>query len=79
MELIIAIIGAIASVIAAYFAVRNDKAFIKKCIRQKKQKIRDIELQKELKYHHKFVSHVTPEDEKINKLKQEIADLEDRL
>lgn len=79
MELIIAIIGAIASVIAAYFAVRNDKAFIKKCIRKKKKRIHDIEFQKELKYRNKFVSTVTPEDEKINKLKQEIADLEDRL
>lgn len=79
MELLIAIIGAIASVIAAYFAVRNDKAYIKKCIRKKTQKINDIEFQKGLKYRNKFVSVVTPEDEKINKLKQEIADLEDRL
>lgn len=79
MELIIAIIGTIASVIAAYFVVRNDKAFIKRRIRKKEQKIDKIKFQKELKYHNKFLTHVTTEDEKISKLKQEIADLEDRL
>lgn len=79
MELIIAIISAIASVIAASFAVRNDKAFIKRRIRKKKQKIDKIKFQKELKYHNKYVSNITTEDEKIGKLKQEIADLEDRL
>lgn len=35
MELMIGIIAALASVIAAIYAVRNDKAHIRKCIRKK--------------------------------------------
>lgn len=80
MELIVGIIAMIASVVAAIYAVRNDKAHIKKCIRNKKQKISQLEFQKEVKYRGKLiVGAITPEDEKIEKLKQEISDLEDRL
>lgn len=80
MELIVGIIAAIASVVAAYFAVRNDKAHIRKCIRKKEQKIGELENQKFRKYHNKImIGVVTPEDDKIEKLRQEISNLEDRL
>lgn len=80
MELIVGIIAAIASVIAAIYAVRNDKAHIRKNIRKKQDKIQELEMQKIRKYNNKFiVGSVTPEDENIKKLEQEISDLEDRL
>ncbi len=79
MEWIITIIGTIAAVVAAVYAVRNDKAHIRKSIRKKQHKINDLEFQKDIKYHNKFYTGVSPEQEKINKLKQEIKDLEDRL
>lgn len=80
MELIVGVIAMIASVVAAFYAVRNDKAHIKKRIRNKKHKISDLRFQKEIKYRDKIIlGAVTPEDEKIAKLKQEISDLEDRL
>lgn len=80
MELIITIISAFAAVVAAVYAVRNDKAHIRKCIRKKEKKINKLESQMFIKYHNKFGGgSVSPEQEQINKLKQEIRDLEDRL
>ena len=79
MELIIAIIGAFAAVVAAVYAVRNDKAHIRKCIRKKESEINKLESQIFTKYHNKFYTGISPEQEKIDKLKQEIRDLEDRL
>ena len=79
MELIITIISAFAAVVAAVYAVRNDKAHIRKCIRKKESKINKLESQIFTKYHNKFYTGVSPEQEKIDKLKQEIEDLEDRL
>lgn len=80
MEWIITIIGTIAAVVAAIYAVRNDKGRIRKSIRKKQHKINDLEFQKDIKYRNKFgAGSVSPEQEKINKLKQEIEDLEDRL
>ena len=80
MEWIITIIGTIAAVVAAIYAVRNDKGRIRKSIRKKQHKINDLEFQKDIKYHNKFgAGSVSPEQDKINKLKQEIEDLEDRL
>lgn len=80
MELMVGVIAMVASVVAAYYAVRNDKAHIKKCIRKKELKISQLRLQKETKYRDKVIwGTITPEDEKIAKLKQEISDLEDRL
>lgn len=79
MELIITIISAIAAVVAAVYAVRNDKGRIRKSIRKKQDKIQDLESQIFTKYHNKFYTGISPEQEKIDKLKQEIEDLEDRL
>lgn len=80
MELIVGIIAAIASVIAAIYTVRNDKAHIRKSIRKKERKIDRLKFHKEMKYRNKFLCGVMiPEDEKIEKLKREIEDLEDRL
>ena len=80
MELIITIISAIAAVVAAVYVVRNDKAHIKKRIRQKRDKISQLETQIHIKYRNSFwEGSVSPEQEKINKLNQEIRDLEDRL
>lgn len=80
MELIITIISAIAAVVAAVYVVRNDKAHIKKRIRQKRDKISQLETQIHIKYRNSFWGgSVSPEQEKINKLNQEIRDLEDRL
>ena len=80
MELIITIISAIAAVVAAVYVVRNDKAHIKKRIRQKRDKISQLETQIFIKYRNGFWGgSVSPEQEKINKLNQEIRDLEDRL
>ncbi len=80
MELIVGIIAAIASVIAAIYAVRNDKAHIRKNIRKKQDKIQELEMQKIRKYNNRLIKGtITPEDEKISKIKQEISDLEDRL
>ena len=79
MEWIITIIGTIAAVVAAVYAVRNDKGRIRKSIRKKRDKIQDLESLIFTKYHNKFYTGVSPEQEKINKLKQEIKDLEDRL
>lgn len=80
MELIITIISAVAAVVAAVYAVRNDKAHIRKCIRQKQEKISKLETQKFIKYHDEFgEGNVSPEQDKIDKLNQEIKDLEDRL
>ena len=80
MERILTIIGTIAAVVAAVYAVRNDKAHIRKCIRKKQDKIHDLEFQKDIKYRNKFgAGSVSPEQDKIDKLKQEIKDLEDRL
>ena len=80
MEWIITIIGTIAAVVAAIYAVRNDKGGIRKSIRKKQEKINDLEFQKDIKYRNKFgAGSVSPEQDKINKLKQEIKDLEDRL
>lgn len=80
MELIITIISAVAAVVAAVYAVRNDKAHIRKCIRQKQEKINKLETQKFIRYHDKFgEGNVSPEQDKIDKLNQEIKDLEDRL
>ena len=80
MEWIITIIGTIAAVVAAIYAVRNDKGCIRKSIRKKQEKINDLEFQKDIKYRKKFgAGSVYPEQDKINKLKQEIKDLEDRL
>lgn len=80
MELIITIISAIAAVVAAVYAVRNDKAHIKKRIRQKRDKISQLETQIFIKYRNSLGGgSVSPEQEKINKLNQEIRDLEDRL
>jgi len=80
MELIITIISAIAAVVAAVYAVRNDKAHIKKRIRQKRDKISQLETQIFIKYRNTFCGgRVSPEQEKIDKLNQEIRDLEDRL
>ncbi|MCR5395787.1 MAG: hypothetical protein K6E86_10355 [Bacteroidales bacterium] len=80
MELIITIISAVAAVVAAVYAVRNDKAHIRKCIRQKQEKINKLETQKFIRYHDKFgAGSVSPEQDKIDKLNQEIKDLEDRL
>ena len=77
---IIGVIGTIAAVVAAVYAVRNDKAHIRKRIRKKESKINDLESQIFTKYHNKFGGgSVSPEQEQINKLKQEIRDLEDRL
>lgn len=80
MELIVGIIAAIASVIAAIYAVRNDKAHIRKNIRKKQDKIQELEMQKIRKYNNRLIKGtITPEDEKISKIKQDISDLEDRL
>lgn len=80
MELIVGIIAAIASVIAAIYAVRNDKAHIRKNIRNRERKIQKLQDEIFRKYHDKFMyGAVTPEDEKIRKLEQEISDLKDRL
>lgn len=79
MNLIITIIGTFAAVVAAIYAVRNDKAHIRKCIRKKESKINKLESQIFTKYHNKFYTGISPEQEKIDKLKQEIEDLEDRL
>ena len=79
MELIITIISAFAAVVAAVYAVRNDKAHIRKCIRKKESEINKLESQIFTKYHNKFYTGISPEQEKIDKLKQEIEDLEDRL
>lgn len=77
---IIGVIGTIAAVVAAVYAVRNDKAHIRKCIRQKQEKISKLETQKFIKYRNKFgAGSVSPEQDKIDKLNQEIKDLEDRL
>ena len=80
VELIIGIIGAIAAVVAAVYAIRNDKAHIKSRIRKKEQKIRD--LQKEEVRQHGFNiprGAITPQQEKIERIRKEIANLEDRL
>ena len=80
MELIITIIGTFAAVIAAVYAVRNDKAHIRNRIRRKKEKINKLKTQIFIKDHNKFGGgSVSPEQEKIDKLNQEIKDLEDRL
>lgn len=80
MNLIITIISAVAAVIAAVYAVRNDKAHIRKCIRKKEEKINKLESHKFIKYHNKIGGgSVSPEQDKIDKLNQEIKDLEDRL
>lgn len=80
MEKVLTTIGIIASVIAAIYAVRNDKAHIKSCIRKKKQKISDLQNQEVRKYGLNISrGAVTPEREKIEKIKKEIAKLEDRL
>ncbi|MBR6196631.1 MAG: hypothetical protein IKQ72_03420 [Bacteroidaceae bacterium] len=80
MELIITIISAVAAVVAAVYAVRNDKAHIRKSIRKKQDKIHDLEFQKDIKYHNTYLGgSIPPEQDKIDKLKQEIKDLEDRL
>lgn len=80
VENIIGVIGTIAAVVAAVYAVRNDKAHIRKRIRKKLEKINRLESQKSIKYRNKFgAGSVSPEQDKINKLKQEIKDLEDRL
>lgn len=80
MELIISIIGAFAAVIAAIYAVRNDKAHIRCRIRKKEQKIRDLQNQESRKYGLNIPRNaMTPEREKIEKIKKEIAALEDRL
>ena len=76
---IIGVIGTIAAVVAAVYAVRNDKGRIRKSIRKKESKINKLESQIFTKYHNKFYTGISPEQEKINKLKQEIEDLEDRL
>ena len=76
---IIGVIGTIAAVVAAVYAVRNDKAHIRKRIRKKQDKIQHLEHQIYIKYHNKFCTGISPEQEKIDKLKQEIEDLEDRL
>lgn len=77
---IIGVIGTIAAVVAAVYAVRNDKAHIRNCIRKKREKINRLESQKFIKYRNKFgADRVSPEQRKIDKLKQEIRDLEDRL
>lgn len=80
MELLVGIIAAFASVVAAYYAVRNDKSHIRKCIRKKKQKIKELELQKENRYYKNPIFKLdAPENKKIEKLRREISDLEDRL
>lgn len=80
MELIVGIIAAIASVVAAIYSIRNDKAHIRKNIRKKQNEIQKLETQKFRKYYNRFmIGTITPEDENISKLKQEISDLEDRL
>lgn len=80
MELIITIISVFAAVVAAVYAVRNDKAHIRKRIRQKQWKINKLESQKFIKYHNIIGGgSVSPEQDKIDKLNQEIKDLEDRL
>lgn len=80
MELIITIISALAAIVAAVYAVRNDKAHIKTCIRRKKDKIQRLETQIFIKYRNRYDGgRVSPEQEKIDKLNQEIRDLEDRL
>lgn len=80
MELVITIIGAIASLIAAIYAVRNDKAHIKSRIRKKEQKIRDLQTDEVRKYGLQIpTGAITPQQKKIRKIQQEIADLEDRL
>lgn len=77
---VVNIIAMFASIIAAVYAVRNDKGHIRKCIRKKEREINDLLSQKERKYNNTFLGGtITPEDEKILKLKQQIADLEDRL
>ncbi|MBQ8058893.1 MAG: hypothetical protein IJ199_03610 [Prevotella sp.] len=80
VENIIGVIGTIAAVVAAVYAVRNDKAHIRKCIRKKHEKIHRLEQIKDIKYRNKFgAGNVSPEQDKIDKLNQEIKDLEDRL
>ena len=79
MELILTIISAFAAVVAAAYAVRNDKGRIRKSIRKKQDKIQKLENQIFIKYRDSFGAGITPEQEKIMKLKQEIRDLEDRL
>ena len=76
---IIGVIGTIAAVVAAIYAVRNDKGRIRKSIRKKQDKIQKLENQIFIKYRDSFGAGITPEQEKIYKLKQEIRDLEDRL
>ena len=45
MERILTIISAIAAVVAAIYAVRNDKAHIRKSIRKKESEINKLESQ----------------------------------
>lgn len=80
MELIVTIIGAVAAIIAAIYAVRNDKGHIRKSIRKKQKKISDLHNQECRKYGlNRHQNIITPEQLRIKKLNKEIADLEDRL
>lgn len=80
MDTIIGIIAAIASVIAAYFTVRNDKSRIRRTIRKKQQKINELESEIFRKYRNRNGGgYGMPEQNKIDQLKQQISELEDRL
>lgn len=80
MELIVGIIGAIAAVIAAILAWRNDKGHIKSRIRKKEQKIRDLQTEEGRQYGLNVPrGAITPQQEKIRQIEKEIADLKDRL
>lgn len=80
MEWFLTSVGTIAAVVAAVYAVRNDKAHIKCRIRKKEQKIRELQTEEGRKYGINIPrGAITPQQEKIDRLKKEIEDLKDRL
>lgn len=88
ISLAVAAFSAFASAIAAIFGVasyclskRNEKGSVLKKIEKKQQKIRHIEGQMNRKYglNRSDRGLIKPEQLEINKLKSEIAELEDRI
>lgn len=88
ISLAVAACSALASAIAAIFAVasyciakRSEKGYIRRQIQKKNKTIQKIEYQMTLKYGIDYSTRglIKPEQYKIEKLQNEIAELEDRL
>lgn len=74
------IIILIAVMFIAVYVELYDKGHIRKNIRKKQDKIKELEHRKLIKYNYQIdKGKFSPEQQKIDKLNQEIKDLEDRL